>query len=74
MSNREIRQEAIRISKELIEIEKSDRSLDAIFHSLLKKEFESDDMKVLLYISEALIDEKYALESCNPFRLKKIRI
>ena len=49
------------------------KSLDEIFHSLLKKEFEKYDMKVLLYTSDALIDEKYSIENTDPFCLKEIQ-
>ncbi len=74
MDNNDIKKEADRISKELIKINKSNQSLDTIFHSLLNKEFESYAMKVLLYLSNELIDKNYAIESANPFCLKKIQI
>lgn len=73
MDNSSIKKEATRIAKELVKIGKSDKSLDEIFHSLLKKEFEKYDMKVLLYTSDALIDEKYSIENTDPFCLKEIQ-
>ena len=73
MDNSSIKKEATRIAKELVKIGKSDKSLDEIFHSLLKKEFEKYDMKVLLYTSDALIDEKYSIENTHPFCLKEIQ-
>ena len=73
MDNSSMKKEATRIAKELVKIGKSDKSLDEIFHSLLKKEFEKYDMKVLLYTSDALIDEKYSIENTDPFCLKEIQ-
>lgn len=73
MDNSSIKKEATRIAIELVKIGKSDKSLDEIFHSLLKKEFEKYDMKVLLYTSDALIDEKYSIENTDPFCLNEIQ-
>lgn len=62
----------MRISKELIKINESDKDLDKIFHELLDKTYSKYDMKVLVYISDALYDCGYTLESVKPFKLKKI--
>lgn len=72
MDNFILKQEAVRIVKELIKIKESDKSLDQIFHELLNKEYIKYDMKILAYTSNALYDEKYTLESVNPFKLKEI--
>lgn len=72
MDNFLLKEEAIRISKELVKIKESDKSLDEVFHSLLDEKYEKDDMRVLIYITSTLYDEGYSLESAVPFKLKKI--
>lgn len=72
MDNFILRNEAAKIAKKLVEIMKSDKSLDEVFHSLLDKKYTKYDMKVLSYLANALYDEGYTLESVNPFKLKKI--
>lgn len=72
MDNFLLKQEAVKISKELVKIYESDKSLDEIFHSLLDKKYFKYYMKILMYITSTLYDEGYSLESANPFKLKKI--
>ncbi len=72
MSNKDIKIEAERIAKKLIELGESDKSLDKVFHTFLRKEFKDIDMDVLLHVSEELINNKYIIESVKPFKLKKI--
>ena len=72
MDNLELKSEALRISKELIKIYESDKDLDDIFHKILDKKYEKYDMKVLMYISDSLLDQGYTLKSVNPFKLKQI--
>lgn len=72
MDNFILKQEAVRIVKELVKIKESDKNLDEIFHKILDKKYSKYDMEVLMYITDALYDEKYTLESANPFKLKEI--
>lgn len=72
MDNFILRNEAVRVSKELIKIYESDKDLDYVFHEILDKKYIKYDMKVLIYISDALYDEGYTLDSVTPFKLRKI--
>ena len=41
-------------------------------NQVVYKEYKKDSMKVLTYISDALYDLGYTLDSVNPFKLKEI--
>lgn len=72
MDNSILRKEAVRITKELIKIYESDKDLDHVFHEILDKKYMKYDMKVLMYISNALYDEGYTLDSVTPFKLRRV--
>lgn len=72
MDNFILRQEAARITKELVKIYESDKDLDYLFHEILDKKYMKYDMQILVYVPNALYDEGYTLESVKPFKLKRI--
>ncbi len=72
MDNFLLKEEAKRVSKELVKIYSSNENLDKLFNKILNKEYKKDSMKVLTYISDALYDLGYTLDSVNPFKLKEI--
>lgn len=72
MDNFLLKKEAIRVTKELVKIKESNKSLDEVFHNILDKKYKKNDMEILVYITGTLYDEGYSLESAVPFKLKKI--
>ena len=72
MDNFLLKKEAIRVTKELVKIKESNKSLDEVFHNILDKKYKKYDMEILVYITGTLYDEGYSLESAVPFKLKKI--
>lgn len=71
MDNKLLVGEAYRIANKLIIIKESDKDLDTLFNELLDKNFNNKSSQILFYITGALANEKYSIESISPFKLKK---
>lgn len=71
MDNKLLIGEAYRIANKLIIIKESDKDLDTLFNELLDKNFNNKSSQILFYITSALANEKYSIESISPFKLKK---
>lgn len=71
MDNKILIGEAKRIANKLIIIKESDKDLDSLFNELLDKKFNNKSSQILFYITGALADERYSIESISPFKLKK---
>lgn len=71
MDNKLLIGEAYRIANKLIIIKESDKDLDTLFNELLDKNFNNKSSQILFYITGALANEKYSIESISPFKLKK---
>lgn len=71
MDNKLLIGEAYRIANKLIIIKESDKDFDTLFNELLDKNFNDKSSQILFYITGALANEKYSIESISPFKLKK---
>ena len=71
MDNKLIEEEAMRITDELININKSNKSLDNLFSNLIDDKYKKYDIKVLYHIPYLLAEKNYIIKSFNPFELEK---
>lgn len=74
MDNNKILNEATRITKELIEIKKSNEDFETIVERLMDKNLKANFMNIMLYIPNILAENKFYIESVSPFELREYSI